>query len=413
MLNAKRGVLRNRALASILDPLISSGTMFMVQGAVLLTVSKTAFATYSLAYSYVVMGQAVLSALFGGPLITLMSNVTDDAARSRVGLAALRFQLLIATVLAILGLTAATSLGLPAGVSALAALGMVGLSFRDALRNVLAAQLRLSAALSNAIWFAGTTGMALIVVWLSTGHVTAQGGLAALAAGALGTLSRWIYQVLRAWVPLPEDSLRRWMSMAVWSVPGATFSWLQNSFYLTLVAVNVSLDAVGEVSAARMVVMPILITASGLLRFAQVQASRGLASDGVDSVYRTAKRMALLCLATGAIGVGLCWLGASIIDPKWLPHSYPHLLPIVGAWLAFVATTTARGFFTSLFQAMGRYRELFIYGTMVLPFVLAGVATGPLILGLPGAVLPMAAGELILLVLLVVRARNLPTTAVA
>jgi O-antigen/teichoic acid export membrane protein len=102
-----------------------------------------------------------------------------------------------------------------------------------------------------------------------------------------------------------------------------------------------------------------------------------------------------------------------MINPEWLPHSYPHLLPLVAAWLAFVAATTARGFFTSLFQAMGRYRELFISGTIILPFVLAGIATGPLILGLPGAVLPMAAGELILLVLLAVRTRNLPTAAVA
>lgn len=395
-----------RAFASILDPLVTSGSMFLVQGAVLLTVSKTAFASYSLAYSYVVMGQAILSALFGGPLITLLGALKDDSARAEAAAAVLRLQLAIATLFGVLGFCIALVIRLPAVLAALAALGMIGLSFRDALRSVLASQLKLDEALTIALWFAGVTAIALGAVWLVTGHVTAEGGMAAMAIGALGTLSRAILRALSASARLSREARRQMMGMAVWSVPGATFSWLQNSFYLTLVAVNLSLDAVGEVSAARMIATPVLIIASGMLRLAQVQSIRKLASDGMDAAVESAQRRAMACLAIGAVIAGGCWALESIINHSWLPRAYPHLLQLAGAWLAFAAATTARGFYTSLFQAMGRYRELFICGAIILPAVLAGVVAGPLALGLPGAVLPMAMGELVLLLLLAWRAKS-------
>ncbi|MCD2317279.1 hypothetical protein LQ954_14115 [Sphingomonas sp. IC-11] len=410
MTNAWRGgathILRSRVLASALDPLVTSGTMFLVQGAVLLTVSKTAFASYSLAYSYVVMGQAVLSALFGGPLITLLSGLPDEPARVRAAAAALRLQLVFAVMMGSAGVGLATAIGLPAAPAVLAALSMIGLSFRDAMRSVLASQLRFSAALAIALWFATITALALGAVWLLTGHVTAEGGLLALAIGALGTVSKAIVRTLAEHARFPPAAGRQLMRMAIWSLPGATFSWLQNSFYLTLVAVNLSLDAAGEISAARMIAVPVLITASGLLRLSQVQATRKLSSEGLSSALRSARRFALACLAAGAIAAGACWKADAAISRDWLPHAYPHLLQLAGAWLAFAAATTARGFFTSLFQAMGRYRELFVCGAIILPFVLGGVLLGPLAFGLSGAVVPMAAGELLLLLLLAARARR-------
>lgn len=402
----KRVERSRQALASALDPLVTSGTMFLVQGAVLLTVSKPAFAMYSLVYSYVVMGQAVLSALFGGPLITLLNGL-GEGEREAAAAAALRLQLLIASAIGAAGLATALAIGLAPDVAVLAALAMVGLSFRDALRNVLASRLELGRALGIALWFAGTTTAALGVVWLATRQVTPAGGLAALTAGALGTLGRPIARVLAMRDRLPRDVLRRMMGMAAWSVPGATFSWLQNSFYLTLIAVSLSLSAVGEVSAARMIAMPILIMASGLLRLAQVQASRKLVSEGFTAASKNARLLALYCLAAGVVVATACWIADSAIDrQQWLPTDYPHLLSLAGAWLAFAAATTARGFFTSLYQAMGRYRELFLCGAVVLPFVLGGVILGPLAIGLPGAVLPMAGGELMLLALLAFRARR-------
>lgn len=394
---------RGRAIASALDPLVTSGAMFLVQGAVLLTASKIEFATYSLAYSYVLMGQAVLSALFGGPLVTLLAGAAD-AERAALGAAALRLQLGVAVLLGAGGVGAAIALGLPVGVAVLAAAGMIGLSFRDALRNVLAAALRLDRALVLALVFAAVTIAALAAAWLALGRVGAELALATLAVGAMVAVAPAAVRALARRAAMPRPAFRGMMGMVVWSLPGAAVIWLQNSFYLTLVAVNLSLAAVGEVSAARMVAMPILIVASGLLRLAQVQAVRRLADQPRATVVARVRGLALACLAAGAALGGASWLADRAIDPALLPRGYPHLIGLAGAWLAFAAAGTARGLYSSLYQAMGRYREIFFLNLSVLPFVLAGVAFAPVELGLVGAVLPMVLGEVALLALLAARA---------
>lgn len=395
-----------RMVASVLDPLVTSGTMFLVQGVVLLTVSKLEFARYSLVYSYVVMGQAVLSALFGGPLITLLGSIGDKNIKKVSEEAALRMQLFVGIGLGIIAFLAAMIIGLPAGLAGLGALIMVGLSFRDALRSVLVAQLKFGATVVVALWFAGITSASLFVIWLIAGRLTAEGGLTALAIGVFATLIVPILRALTSRGRMSQEISRQMLSMATWSIPGALSSWLQNSFYLTVLALSMSLEAVAEVSAARMVTMPILITSTGLLRFAQVQASRNLASEGAAKAIGNARRQALTCLAIGAAIASICWMLAWIVDPVWLPRSYPHLISLAAVWLAFAATTVARGFYTSMFQAMGRYRELFLFGVLVLPFILGGVAVGPRLLGLLGAVLPMIVGELLLLAILAARARQ-------
>lgn len=397
----------NRKIASALDPLVTSGTMFLVQGAVLLSATKYEFAAYSLAYSYVVMGQAMLSALFGGPLVTLLGNLPDKVNRGS-GLmegAVLRFQLATSAVLSVIGAIAAALLGIKATIILLVALGMIGLSFRDALRSILVAKVDFTDALIVALRFALVTGLTLVTLFLLFHRIDANLGLGALAFGSLVTVGKRIVFGLATRTKLPEGVQKKLIRMAVWSLPGAIVVWLQNSFYLTLVAFNLSLSAAGEVSAARMIAMPLLITASGLLRLAQVQASIQLAQEGLDSAIGKARRSALLCLAAGAVVAGACLTGHYIVDNSWLPHAFPHLLELAGAWIAFAAATTARGFYSSLFQAMGRYREIFVLNIIVLPFVLAGVALGPLVMGLVGAVIPMAVGELLLLLLLSFRSK--------
>ncbi len=394
---------RGRAIASALDPLVTSGAMFVVQGAVLLTASKIEFATFSLAYSYVVMGQAVLGALFGGPLVTLLASAAE-AERTEMGAATLRLQFAVAIVLGTAGVAVAIALGLPAGVSALAAAGMIGLSFRDALRNVLAAALRLEQALALAIAFTAVTLAALAAAWLVRGRVGAELALTALAFGALIAVAPSALRALARRAAMPRAAFRRLTAMAAWSLPGVAVIWLQNSFYLTLVTVNLSLGAAGEVSAARMVAMPVLIVSSGLLRLAQVQATRRLADQPRTTVVGRARGLALACLAAGALAGAACWIADRAIDRTLLPDGFPHLVALAGAWLAFAAASTARGLYSSLYQAMGRYREIFVLNLVVLPFVLAGVVFAPLALGLVGAVLPMALGEVALLALLAARA---------
>ncbi|MGF7155086.1 lipopolysaccharide biosynthesis protein [Novosphingobium gossypii] len=392
-----------RALTSALDPVISSGAMFLLQGAVLLTADKQAFGSYSLGYSYVLMGQVLLSALFGAPLVTLLGRMEGDEQRRHIGEAVLRFQMMASLVVGLLGLVLAWFAGIPASVAVAAAVGLVGVSFRDALRSVLLAQLQLVRAAVLSMIFAAAIAAILLGMFIVFRRIDAVLGLAALAAASLLAVSRYVWVSLTTKARIPAETQREIRGMTTWSLPGAIAIWLQNSFYLTLIAINLDIGAVGEVSAARMAIMPILIVTSGLIRLAQVNASRRLAGEGIAAALAGARRPALLCLLGGVVAsLGCLMLGTTVLAP-FVPPKFPHLAQLVSVWLLFAAATTARSIFTSLYQAMGRYRELFVYNVVMLPFVVAAIAYAPRYLGLPGAILPMAVSEIVLMAVLILR----------
>lgn len=393
------------AVTSALDPLVSSGTMFLVQAAVLFTASKTQFAVYSLAVSYVVMGQAVLSAMFGAPLITLLSDCRDTVERDRLSRWILRLQLALAVLLGAIGLAIGESLGLAATVTIPATLAFVGLSFRDALRNCLAVRLEFAVALRLAIAFSIVTAIALAGLLLHYHAIGATWGLAALAAGSIVTLGPQIAETLRARARASGQAVTSLLGMAIWTIPGAVVSWLQNSFYLTLVAINLNLGAVGEVSKARMAVMPLLIVTGGVMRLVQVSAARRLRRSPPASVLAAWRIPALACIAVGGlVGVTLMTV-APRIDLPWKIADYRELIALVGAWVMFAGATISRGIVSSLYQAMGRFREIFVCNLVLLPFVLAGVVIAPKYVGIVGAVLPMAFGEMALMAILLMLER--------
>ncbi len=388
-----------------LDPIVSSATVFLIQAAVLLSASNTEFAQFSLAYSYVLLGQLGLSAIFGGPLITVLRRIGDDDERGGVGQALLRYQFALALIAGAAGVGAGLALGIPAATALLVVAGFLALAFRDALRSVLLAQLKVGEALRVAATFALCTAAALAIIYTAAGNITHIWALAALAIGAGLSISPHLLRAVRRPHMVPRETIRALSAMAVWSLPGAAVVWLQNSFYLTLLALNLNLTAVGEVSAARMAVMPILITTTGLLRLLQVHAARMLGEQSAARAGRLVRIIALAALCGGAVLAALAFFAGQLIPPAAIPAAYAQVVLLVTVWLLFAAATTARGAYSALYQAMGRYREIFWFNAAVLPVVLAGVYYAPPAFGLIGAVLPMAAGELILLGLLALRLR--------
>lgn len=404
MINLRSSPLKIHALCSTLDPIISSAALFLIQGAVLLTSNKLDFALFSVSYSYIVMGQAVMSALFGPPMITLLGHY-DSKAQNQVGQAVLRYQLLIAIGLALFGVAVATAIGITGTLSLLAALGLLGLSYRDALRSVLAAQSKFGEILLLTASFAVVTVVMLMVIYLVAGKVTSTAALLALAVATTSILVPHLVQCLTSAAQLSREALVRVAKMATWSLPGVIVIWLQNNFYLTIVAVHLSMDAVAEVSAARMVVMPAMVASTGISRFFQVHASERLNRLGLAAVLADARTAALGVFAVGAVLVAIVeGLGQTRLS-LLLPKHYPDLIALVVSWIFFATCVIARGFFSSVFQAMGRYKEIFLCNVAILPLVLAGAYFAPLALGVSGVVYSLTAGEFLLLAALMLRAR--------
>lgn len=402
---------RSGAFATILDPLVTSGAVFLVQGAILLSASKTEFATFSLAYSYVIMGQVLMTSLFGAPFITVLTQGHRADEQSSIGSGFLRLQLLAAIMPALAGAAIAILLGFPTAIAVASAAAFVILSYRDALRSLLVATQRVGAALRVAVIFAAACATLLAVVYLTQGSVDARTGLLLLAVASAVGVSGSMFKTLTGRAIIPAEARRSLFGMATWSLPGAVVVWLQSSFYLTIVAISIDLAAVGEISASRMIIMPMLIVSTGLVRLLQVRFAELYRRDGIEAADARAKRVALLVLVAGSLASAVVFLVAGRIPSSVIPQGYSDVPLLTGGWALFATANLARGAYSSLYQAMGRYKEIFLLNLLTLPPILLGVAFAPGYYGLLGAILPMAVGEVALLCLLASRVRKVRDAA--
>lgn len=401
-----RKVLKAKKTAALfaLDPIICSACVFAIQSAILVKSSKVEFALFSLTYSYVVMGQAILAGIFGGPIITLISQQAENNAKSFLGYALLKANLAISALIGAIAIFTGILLGFDAIIMMLGAATFVLLAFRDALRGVLICEKRAARTFLLSIGFSMISLTFLAFCYWRNDRVNTIDGLSALALGAFGTLFPTVAAALQHNASLSQKDRKRLNSMAAWSLPGSVLIWMQNSFYLTIVAAKIGMQAVGEISAARLIVMPVLVASGALLRLAQANLAELLLHG---SIRAAAHRARTLAIPITMLGFGLAitaWCVSLWLPPVWLPAEHPKFLPLAAVWIGFVTATIARGLYSSLYQAMGRYRELFIVNLVCLPFVLLGVAFTPDVIGLYGAVLPLVLGEFFMLLILASRA---------
>jgi len=394
------------ATISILDSLTASGSLFAIQIALILLAPREDFGNYSLLISYVLAGQMMLASVFGSPLITVISSLPEER-RSGAIAKALRWQLVAVTWIAALGALLLWSL-FP-GVTIEICIGeigtFIGFALRDFLRVGYAIELRpieslkVSLAFAVLVFIAGVCAYAMLHQ-VRTGDALLLLGICCLLVAAPPVV-RTLWHAKR-----DELSFRNSVLLhSRWAIPGVVVIWLQNNLYLSLIAVFMNVGAVAEISAARMIAMPYLIAAGGVLRINQVNFGLLLSSDNKSDLFSSARRWfvghLLVCtmLAGGLAVSGLIGL------QQLMPRAYPHMIQLAAIWMIFAGVTCARGVVSSFFLAQGRYREVFIATLVSLPVVLAGLGILIPALGLVGGVLPLILGEIALISALGWRAR--------
>lgn len=384
------------------DALVNSGVMFAVQLALIWFGAKEEYGAYSLLMSYVVMGQAILSAVFGAPLITSVSPL-PVAEREAALAQAVRWHGIGTLALALAG-GPLLYLAMP-NVSPLAVLltlgALVGLALRDIQRVVWAIEGKLDRAVVSSLAFGVLTAAILLVLHLRVGAMSSASGMAAVGTAA----------ILTAAGPLVRRAKRQALSAASiaagpatharWTLPGVLVIWIQNNLYLTILAVLMTLSAVAEVSAARMVAMPYMIAAGGLLRLNQVRFGRQLVAQGPAAAFSSAKRLMMFHLAIGATLAGLLWAALELGTQPLVSAKYPNLIALASLWFLFAGASSARGALSALYQAEGAYRTILLANLTTVPTALIGMMLLIPLWGTAGAIAPLIAAELqFLLVLL-------------
>ncbi len=385
---------RLRAAAGIGDALVASGAMFLVQLALIGLAPKEEYGAYSLLLSYILAGLAALSAMFGAPLITSASAL--GAARRTAALAlATRWHLGLVLVLAGTGglVAALIPTGFPAGDVVATIAAFVGLALRDIQRVNWTIELQPARALASSLTFALVTVAVLVVMHFTIGGMSSRSALAAIALAAIATIAAPLVRRCILSGEGGRDAVAAAGAHARWTLPGVAVIWLQNNFYLTVLTMMAGLTAVAEISAARMPAVPVLLAIGALTRLNQVELGGLVAAGRTREAFSAARRMARHYLGCGLVlAAGAAAAARSPLDDM-LPD-YPGLFGLAALWFVFAGVSSARGALSTLMQAAGLYRLLFLANLIAVPVALIGLVVLIPLIGAAGAIVSLIAAEL-------------------
>lgn len=407
----KPRLLLGSGLIGALDQALLSAFNLALGVAFIKLAVKADYADYALVATALLLLQSLQNALVNSPLATLLPAATDDARRAEVqragemvqGWLQLAVVLLGALVLATLLLTdRAPALPL-AGATLLAGLGTLSREFTRAqcflrhdapaaLRSDLLYVLVASLGLSALLWQGGIAAAPVLAV------VGAAGLLASLLMQGGGAAALW--RRLHRPAPVHWVGLRALWGCARWALPSVVNSWLYGNAYLFLVERLLSKDAVADLSASRLLLVPMSLLVVGWASAFRPLASRWLANEQVRQVNRVALRSALVFvvvgIAYGALLHGLMpLLQAGLLGEKY--RSAGQLAPL---WLLFFMSTAVRTVGMSAMLASSKaFRTLFHYGWAALAVAVPGVWLACIGGNLAGVLLALLAAELVLLAL--------------
>lgn len=400
------------SLLSIVDQVLLSGLNFAVGMCLIRFGTKSDYGLYSQLFAAGLLAVGVLEALIGSPLTTLAPQMS--AAQQAVAIRRLlRFQALGGALLGLL--MGAVSAWVVATQVPEVSAGPVGLAFA---LFIVATTLR---EYRRTVWFIQADLPSLLrsdgVYVLSA---LAGGGLLILtdqanAAHVLLTLSLahgLAWWAGRAPAPVPPDTapepwrhtLAQVWDKGRWAVPGTAVGWLGNYSFLYLASALSGVEAAAEVSASRLLLVPVGLMVVAWSRVARPVAGRLIHArdwSGLNRLgWRSLGGIEVLSLAY----IGLLWLGLPWLQAHVLGAKYQGINTLVLAWGGYFVVSVARTIATTWLVSIGAFRQLFIEGVVV---VLVMLVVASLLIprwGALGAVLALivmeAVDTLLLLVLL-------------
>jgi O-antigen/teichoic acid export membrane protein len=319
------GLLRSplvlRSGLALIDQSLLSALSFVVSIFLIRVVSKVEYGYYAVAVPASLFLVSLQNALVNTPLTVLLAGKHgSDRQRYLGGL--LYGQLVAILPVASLGLGAAALLrwwGIDPGQSAVAAAvcaAIAGLLLREFTLSYLFAVERPGRVLQMdvlyALLFLGSVAITHWLVGITVPTMillTGASGLGAAAAFLRGLDWRWEAPTARA------SFLENWQ-LGRWALVGVVVTHLQSYSYMYLLAALVGSTAVADVSAARLLLMPLMLVQTGWAKIAVPHGSR-LREGGEARRFFSQVDAASAALAAG----GLLYVGALLHLSGFLLHA--------------------------------------------------------------------------------------------
>ena len=389
---------------SVVDQALNSAANFAVGLLLIRTIPTAEYGTFVLANTALYLAIGVENSLVTAPMSVMAPKLVGAAKYAFVDALALGqlvvwlplllLSCLVVSILSAAGVLDAAGLRL-ALLTACVVVPFVAREFVRQALFIFAAPVAVFVA--DAV-YAATMLAAIVVVTRSSSpglYAVAAIGVAAVVAAAVGG----VVYVRLAGAPTRLDlqPLKQTWRLASWGLLGMSVSWAQHQGFLYLLAAVQGSEAVGHVSAARLLLMPIALVITGVGTILRPRCAAWLASG---EARKAMSRLLALTLAT-AIGslvyVLALWLGRDLIIGTLMRKPLGSLDTLILVWAAVLLIEVFRENFMILLQALERFDQLFF---LALAGGLSALGGGYLLLqrwGAPGAVAGVALGEAVYL----------------
>lgn len=361
---------------AVIDQALLSGANFLLA---FLLIRNTSGADYGL----FVLAQATILALIvaqgswiSGPLYVLVPKKTPEARRDMVG-AIERSQRRLLRALAVAALFVPPLgglLGFWSGNTALIAFIAVFAAWfallREYNRVVLLAYSRTRMLLNiDIIYVAVLIGGAFAAIHAPLhgsigGHALPLSVVAwAVLALALASWIAWYFAHRRlardpGWAPV-ADSRPYWRELqplAVWSTVGSGIYWLFSQSYNYVIAAQIGLDAVADVNATRILLMPAILITVGVRGLLIPSAAGWLVEHGIAKLLR---RLALFVVGIGMLDLvyfAFVWIFRDWLTADLMKRRIGDLDELLLLWLGVALLGLARDMLQSALQALERFK---------------------------------------------------------
>ena len=394
-----------RAGIASADQALLSAMSFLISILLIKTVSKAEYGYYSVALPVSLLLVALQNAVVNTPLTVLLAS--KQGAERREYVASLCFgQFLVILPAAALGLAVFAAFripGLDATVNSIAAAlcaAAGGLLYREFLRSYLFAEEDSLAVLKMDALYVVLSVIALSVLHLISGIRTDTvffllGASALLAALPFGRGRGWSFPPRSV-----SKSYRENWKFGKWALLGVCVTHAQTYSYLYLLGILSGSVAVADVSAARLLLMPMMLIQVGWGKIAVPHGAR-LREGGQNRLFfRQQVRASLLVLLSIALYVMLLMLFSGVLQAFLLSDKYAASFRYVLAWgvifaMGFLAVNASYGL-----QAMMEFDVITKWSSVVM---LVTVGSSYFLIrayGIAGGLAAMILGETLLAIVL-------------
>ncbi|GAB4483752.1 MAG: hypothetical protein OHK0018_15480 [Erythrobacter tepidarius] len=387
-----------------------SGLNFVIGLAFIHGTTRIEYGRYAMLFNGILLAQSIQNALITSPMTTVIP-MREGAIRSQLMSDVRKAQAVLSVLLPLLGAVfvwAAFAIRSRAGEPAWPALpfgvAVLGVLLREFLRSVCFLEGVPARALATDVAY-GVLLLSAVAYLLAAGQWDASAallamGVAAVAATACGLRRRGSATEVNT-VRAAGRGMRELWPYARWALPSVLVTWGYMNAYVYVVGAQMGAAAVGDLSAGRLLLVPLSMMFVAWTSMFRPRASRWVALGELPTLNGYV-RHSLVAVLGVVCGYGLVLFTLyPIIQPLLLGEKYARLEPVVTAWLAFFTVNGIRTVGMACMLTADRgYRAMYYYGwvaflTSVPLVLLAGVLASPV-----GVVLALCMAEAVLAALI-------------